>query len=49
MFETRCQHLLGDGRCDIYDDRPTICRSHSNDYAYDGSEYGLLTGIAYKF
>jgi Fe-S-cluster containining protein len=36
MFETRCQHLLGDGRCDIYDDRPTICRSHSNDYCeYD--------------
>ena len=31
MFEARCQHLLGDGRCNIYDDRPTICRSHSND------------------
>jgi len=36
MFETRCRHLLGDGRCNIYDDRPTICRSHSNDYCeYD--------------
>ncbi len=36
MFESRCQHLLGDGRCNIYDDRPTICRSHSNDYCeYD--------------
>ncbi len=36
MFEARCQHLLPDGRCDIYDDRPTICRSHSNDYCeYD--------------
>jgi len=36
MFETGCQHLLGDGRCNIYDDRPTICRSHSNDYCeYD--------------
>ena len=36
MFETRCQHLLGDGRCNIYNDRPTICRSHSNDYCeYD--------------
>ncbi|MCP4334303.1 MAG: YkgJ family cysteine cluster protein [Gammaproteobacteria bacterium] len=36
MFETRCQHLLGDGRCNIYADRPTICRSHSNDYCeYD--------------
>jgi Fe-S-cluster containining protein len=36
MFETRCQHLLGDGRCNIYHDRPSICRSHSNDYCeYD--------------
>ncbi len=36
MFETRCQHLLGDGRCNIYADRPSICRSHSNDYCeYD--------------
>ena len=36
MFESRCQHLLNDGRCNIYDDRPTICRSHSNDYCeYD--------------
>lgn len=36
MFESRCQHLLGDGRCNIYADRPTICRSHSNDYCeYD--------------
>ncbi len=36
MFESRCQHLLGDGRCNIYENRPTICRSHSNDYCeYD--------------
>ena len=36
IFETRCQHLLGDGRCNIYQQRPTICRSHSNDYCeYD--------------
>jgi len=36
MFEARCQHLLTDGRCNIYEDRPTICRSHSNDYCeYD--------------
>jgi len=36
MFETRCQHLLGDGCCNIYADRPSICRSHSNDYCeYD--------------
>ena len=36
MFEARCQHLLTDGRCNIYEQRPTICRSHSNDYCeYD--------------
>ncbi len=35
MFEARCQHLLHDGRCNIYDKRPTICRSHSNDYCED--------------
>lgn len=36
MFESRCQHLLVDGRCNIYDIRPTICRTHSNDYCeYD--------------
>jgi len=36
MFDSRCNHLLGDGRCNIYEDRPAICRSHSNDYCeYD--------------
>ncbi len=36
MFEARCRHLQVDGRCGIYEDRPTICRSHSNDYCeYD--------------
>ena len=36
MFDARCRHLLPDGRCNIYEDRPTICRSHSNDYCeYD--------------
>ena len=36
IFEARCQHLLLDGRCNIYEQRPTICRSHSNDYCeYD--------------
>jgi Fe-S-cluster containining protein len=38
MFESRCQHLLVGGRCNIYEIRPTICRSHSNDYCeYDAS------------
>lgn len=36
IFESRCQHLLVDGRCNIYEIRPAICRSHSNDYCeYD--------------
>ena len=36
IFETVCQHLELDGRCGIYEDRPTICRSHSNDFCeYD--------------
>ncbi len=36
IFESRCQHLLGDGRCNIYAIRPAICRTHSNDYCeYD--------------
>ncbi len=36
MFEGRCRHLQHDGRCGIYEDRPMICREHSNDYCeYD--------------
>ncbi|MCP4076231.1 MAG: YkgJ family cysteine cluster protein [Gammaproteobacteria bacterium] len=36
IFETECTHLELDGRCGIYQDRPTICRSHKNDYCeYD--------------
>lgn len=36
IFETSCKHLKTDGRCGIYEDRPTICRSHSNDFCeYD--------------
>ena len=36
MFEGRCSHLLPDGRCNIYEIRPMICREHSNDYCeYD--------------
>ncbi len=36
IFETTCNHLQESGRCGIYLDRPTICRSHSNDYCeYD--------------
>ena len=32
MAENACTHLLNDGRCGIYDDRPQICRDYSNDY-----------------
>ncbi len=36
MFETPCSHLEMDGRCAIYEDRPTICRTHDNDFCeYD--------------
>lgn len=36
MFDSVCAHLEMDGRCGIYEDRPTICRTHSNDYCeYD--------------
>ncbi len=36
LFNSPCTHLLPDGRCGIYDRRPTICRNHTNDFCeYD--------------
>lgn len=36
LVNARCRHLLPDGRCGIYDTRPQVCRTHSNDYCeYD--------------
>jgi len=32
LINNTCNHLLGDGRCAIYDDRPRICREYSNDF-----------------
>jgi len=32
LVESTCLHLQKDGRCGIYDDRPHVCRQHSNDY-----------------
>ncbi|HKJ86903.1 MAG TPA: YkgJ family cysteine cluster protein [Gammaproteobacteria bacterium] len=32
LFNTPCNHLLADGRCGIYEERPQICRDYSNDY-----------------
>ncbi len=36
MFLSTCQHLLKDGQCGIYEQRPTICREYNNNYCeYD--------------
>ena len=32
LVEGTCQHLQVNGGCGIYEDRPEICRDHSNDY-----------------
>jgi len=32
LLDSRCDHLLPNGFCGIYDERPAICRDHSNDY-----------------
>ena len=32
LVEVSCQHLQVNGGCGIYEDRPEICREHSNDY-----------------
>ena len=32
MFDAPCSHLEIDGRCGIYEDRPTICRTHENEF-----------------
>lgn len=36
LFNSPCRHLLPGGGCGIYEERPNICRQHSNDYCeYD--------------
>jgi hypothetical protein len=32
LVEGSCQHLQINGGCGIYEDRPDICRAHTNDY-----------------
>ena len=32
LFQAECEHLQPDGGCGIYQDRPQICRDHSNDW-----------------
>ncbi len=43
LVESKCLHLQINGDCGIYDNRPTICRDHTNDYCeYDApSEEGF--------
>ena len=31
LVQTRCENLLADNRCGIYETRPTICREYSTD------------------
>ncbi len=40
LVNNSCLHLLPDGRCGIYENRPEICREHSN----DGCEFEGLAG-----
>jgi len=36
LVNNPCTHLQHDGRCGIYDSRPSICREHDNDFCeYD--------------
>lgn len=32
LFDGSCRHLQVGGRCGIYENRPQICRDHTNDY-----------------
>lgn len=32
LVDGKCQHLHVNGDCGIYDERPDICREHTNDY-----------------
>jgi len=44
LINTRCSHLLDDGRCGIYGSRMAICREYDNDWCeYDASaEEGFM-------
>ena len=38
LVNQSCTHLLSDGRCGIYHQRPKICRDHTNDFCeFDAS------------
>jgi len=43
LIDGKCQHLKINGDCGIYEERPEICREHTNDYCeYDSpSEEGF--------
>jgi Fe-S-cluster containining protein len=37
LIPSRCSHLQADGRCGIYEERPQVCRDHTNDNCeFDG-------------
>ena len=40
LVNNRCTHLQTDGRCGIYEDRPQVCRDHTN----DDCEFNELAG-----
>ena len=39
MMHKKCNHLLPDNRCGIYDDRPEICRGYNTDNCEYDDEY----------
>lgn len=43
LVEGKCVHLQQCGRCGIYEDRPHVCREHSNDYCEfdEPAKYGF--------
>jgi Fe-S-cluster containining protein len=32
LIDNPCTHILPEGGCGIYDERPMVCREHDNDY-----------------
>lgn len=48
LFNSACRHLLPGGGCGIYETRPQICRTHTNDYCeYDSpAEEGFIKFFA---
>lgn len=45
-IEMKCKHLNSRGECDIYENRPQICRDYSQSSC---EKYGVGTDIKYSF